>query len=379
MVSLKVLIADSSIEFRDIFKKVLESLKHLEVIGAVPNGKLAMDHLDQHKTDLILISANLPDTNTNDFTKNILLKYPEMGVIIAVIEDDANAANMAVDALSAGAFDFILKPAFGKDKSISVINRKIGPIIQSFSIRHYSRIARNLSISKNVEKKIQSKEKLISTNVVTKEILKKDEKSIVSPFVTKYKERKFKIVLVGISTGGPDALGKLIPKFPSSFPLPIVIVIHMPKLFTKSMAGALNKRSQIKVKEAFENEKLNPNTAYIAQGGMHLAIQKQPNGDETFNLDDGLPENGCKPAVDVLFRSAADVFKENNIAVIMTGMGTDGTKGLEELKKYNVPVIAQDKESSVVWGMPGNAVQNKYVDSIVPLDSIASQIMEIVY
>jgi two-component system chemotaxis response regulator CheB len=180
-----------------------------------------------------------------------------------------------------------------------------------------------------------------------------------------------------VSTGGPKALVQLIPAFPSTFPIPIVIVLHMPKAFTKSMADELNRKSSLAVKEAQDSDSIQGGAVYLAPGGIHLIFERKTETQVILRTVDTPPVNGCRPSVDVLFRSAAGIFKKNVMAIILTGMGNDGTKGCAELKKENAYIIAQDKETSVAWGMPGCAVSGGHVDEVLPLHEIAKRVVHI--
>jgi two-component system chemotaxis response regulator CheB len=188
----------------------------------------------------------------------------------------------------------------------------------------------------------------------------------------------YRVVLIGVSTGGPEALVKIIPLFPPNFPVPIVIVLHMPKLFTGAMAKDLDAKSAITVSEAMDNDVLSPGHVYLAPGGIHLIIESGTRGNLILRTKDGMLENGCKPAVDVLFKSAAPIVREKAIGVILTGMGIDGTEGIKTLREHDVPVIVQDEASSVVWGMPGNIVKNGIHCDVLPLTKIPDKIVEIV-
>jgi two-component system chemotaxis response regulator CheB len=169
----------------------------------------------------------------------------------------------------------------------------------------------------------------------------------------------------------------MIPEIPASFPLPVVIVLHMPQHFTGRMAQALARESDIAVKEAADGDILQPGHAYLAPGGRHLILDQETRKRIVLHTIDDPPENGCKPSVDVLFRSAARVLRGRVLAVVLTGMGEDGLRGLQELKKHQARVLVQDEATSVVWGMPGSAVRAGCADEILPLGRIAQRITEL--
>jgi two-component system chemotaxis response regulator CheB len=185
------------------------------------------------------------------------------------------------------------------------------------------------------------------------------------------------MVLIGVSTGGPEALARLLPAIPGDIGVPILIVQHMPPIFTKALAENLGTKCAVRVREAAQGESPEPNTVYIAPGGRHMRLGIERDQRPVLELTDDAPENNCRPAVDYLFRSAAERFPGRALAVILTGMGSDGTLGLRLLKRHGCFVIAQDEASCVIYGMPKAAVDAGVTDVILPLESIASRITAI--
>jgi two-component system chemotaxis response regulator CheB len=181
------------------------------------------------------------------------------------------------------------------------------------------------------------------------------------------------IVAIGVSTGGPNALVELLPRFPADFPVPIVLVQHMPPLFTKMLAERLSEVSKLPVSEAEHTQEIVPGQIYLAPGGFHMEI-KRLLGRTVIALHDGPPENSCRPAVDVLFRSVAKVYRERALGVVLTGMGQDGLHGSKAIKQTGGAIIVQDKESSAVWGMPGAIVDAGLDPCVLPLSHIADEI-----
>jgi two-component system chemotaxis response regulator CheB len=184
------------------------------------------------------------------------------------------------------------------------------------------------------------------------------------------------MVAIAISTGGPNALAEIFPSFPKDMPCPIVITQHMPPMFTRMLAERLNSKSNLEVVEAAAGMEILPGKAYIAPGGHHLTLQRR--GVQILTaLDDGPPENSCRPAADVMFRSVLNIYGGNCLAVVLTGMGRDGLAGARMLKEAGARVLAQDEASSVVWGMPGHVVQAGLADEVVPLDRVTGSIMRL--
>lgn len=208
------------------------------------------------------------------------------------------------------------------------------------------------------------------------------DKSVVERLKSKrvhVKSTDTKAVLIGVSTGGPKTLSQLIPELTEKIDIPILIVQHMPPQFTEALANSLDQKSRYTITEGREGEVVNPKRAYIAPGGKHMIVSKSPLNSQTIiKLNTQPPEENCRPSVNVLFRSAAQVFGGDVIALILTGMGSDGTKGLGPLKRAGAYIIAQDEATSVVWGMPGSAVNSGYVDETLPLEKITDSIAKLV-
>ena len=183
------------------------------------------------------------------------------------------------------------------------------------------------------------------------------------------------IVLIGVSTGGPAALARLLPLLPADLGVPVAVVQHMPPIFTQSLAESLSGKCSLRVREAADGDKLEPGLVLIAPGGRHLRLASSPDAVARAQITDDPPENNCRPAVDYLFRSAANALPGRAMAVILTGMGNDGTLGLRLLKRHGCFTIAQDEATSVVFGMPKAAIEAGVVDLVLPLDAIAARIL----
>ena len=186
------------------------------------------------------------------------------------------------------------------------------------------------------------------------------------------------MVLIGVSTGGPAALARLLPLLPKDLGVPIALVQHMPPIFTQSLAESLSSKCGLRVREAADGDKLEPGLVLIAPGGRHMRLAPCPGALARAQITDDPPENNCRPAVDYLFRSAANTFPGRAMAVILTGMGNDGTLGLRLLRRHGCFTIAQDEASSVVFGMPKSAIEAGVVDLVLPLDAIAARILAVV-
>jgi two-component system chemotaxis response regulator CheB len=196
----------------------------------------------------------------------------------------------------------------------------------------------------------------------------------ISPLKRKPGGQRIDILTIGTSTGGPNALGEVIPYLPEDFPVPVVVVQHMPPLFTRLLAERLDSRSPLAVREGEAGKPLEPGQVWIAPGDYHLTVARKGTG-VVLNLNQEPPENSCRPAVDVLFRSVAQIYGPNVLGVVMTGMGSDGARGAMHIREAGGEIVVQDEASSVVWGMPGAVVSAGAADKIYPLPEISQEIV----
>lgn len=363
-----VIIIDDSVINRDLLTRSLTGVEDVEIVSVAPNGKIGFAKINQFNPDFILLGTNITDIKTVGMVKSVLSSHPFCGILV-VTDTKAESAEIAIYALQEGALDFIIMPSsLTESETIATLNRKLLPKIRSFSIKLYSNYAKSLSVNKREEHSYPDADSDLEAK----------KRSVIAHMARDWKTDKFRAVVIGVSTGGPEALSELIPEIPASFPIPIVITMHMPKHFTASMADALNKKSSLEVKEAEDGDLIAPGHVYLAPGDRHIAIEKKTRQRYFIKTIDSMPENGHKPSVDVLFKSAAEAFDGNVLALILTGMGEDGVKGMKILKKAGAMNIAQDEDSSVVWGMPGSAVKSGCIDKVVPLKDMAQKVLQIV-
>jgi two-component system chemotaxis response regulator CheB len=350
---IKVLIVDDSIIFRKILEETVTGIDNAEVVGSVYSGRKAIEFITNNQIpDVITLDMEMPELSGLETLKAIRelkstnIECKKIKVII-VSSQNQKDADTAIEALENGAFDFISKP-------------KSSDIKDSLSILRNQLIEKFTYLS---EKPIKNYKELAKAFTKSNEIIAKSSH--------KY---DIEIVAFGVSTGGPKALFTIIPQITKKINLPILIVQHMPPAFTKSLADNLAKRCDFKVIEARGNELIQNRHIYIAPGGRHMIVRRSSESKTIIGINDNPPENDCKPSVDVLFRSIANVYGSKAIVSILTGMGSDGVKGLEPLKRAGAFIIAQDEESSTVWGMPGRAIESGNVDRVLPLDKIPTAI-----
>lgn len=351
---IKVLIADDSVVFRHVLSDVLKDVPDVEVIGQASNGKLAVQKVADLKPDLLTLDMEMPEMDGLTVL-DTLRTAGTLPAVIVVSSLTQQGGWLTMQALQKGALDFITKP----DTTNAEASRK------------------------QMRDELVPRLRALAPQLGVKRALRREAEAAVpakpSPDITQMARRpssvaKPDMVLIGVSTGGPNALAALLPALPADLGLPILIVQHMPPIFTHTLAQSLDGKCQLSVREAQDGETANPSTVYIAPGGRQMRVVSGPGGRPVIQITDDPPENNCRPAVDYLFRSAAHHFPGKSLAVILTGMGSDGTLGLRLLKRHGCFVIAQDEASSIVYGMPKAAHAAGVVDTVQPLDAIATAI-----
>ncbi|MGE4298823.1 MAG: chemotaxis-specific protein-glutamate methyltransferase CheB [Desulfovibrionaceae bacterium] len=356
--AVKVLIIDPSTPFKRALDALLSRDDDMKVLGRLIACERATDFIMQTPPDVVILDISLPDAL--DFIRWIQrfnVDYPavpEIGIIL-VASRSHRLADVTIQALEAGAFDFVTRPdAVDINDVAMAVHRQLLVKVRSFSSK---RIFSSLAASA-------------------------PRKSAPAPTTCAIPRppadaSKIRAVVIGVSTGGPKALSLLLPALCAQTSLPIFIVQHMPANFTESLAQSLNAKCRHSVVEAKDMTSVTPETVYIAPGGRHMRLARNASRAPMVSLSDDPPVDGCRPSVNMLFDSAADVYAGNVVAVVLTGMGSDGTRGLAALKRVGAYVLAQDKASSVVWGMPGSAVASGHVDKVAALDDIACEVANV--
>ncbi|BCL60631.1 chemotaxis response regulator protein-glutamate methylesterase [Desulfomarina profundi] len=361
MKKLSVLVVDDTIVYRKAISDVIEEIPGVELAGVAHNGKIALAKIKTLQPDILTLDIEMPVMNGLEVLQELRAKYPKIGAIM-LSTLTAEGSDMTMKALELGAFDFILKPQTkGQAEGKKAIKQLLQPMLKAFAQ------------SRGVP------------------ALRGKTTGTARPSVTKVPPRKFtslnrkktagksksEIVTIGISTGGPNALSQMLPQLPGDLGVPVLIVQHMPPVFTKSLANSLDKKCALHVKEAEDGENILPNVVYIAPGGKQMKLVAGLDGqNRRIKLTNDPPENSCKPSVDYLFRSVGDYYVGRTTAVIMTGMGSDGTKGLAVLRDKAAYIIGQDEASCVVYGMPKTPAELGYIDTVVPLNKIAEEIVK---
>ncbi len=385
MPTIKVLVVDDTIVYRKIVSDALKEMPNVEVVGSATNGKTALSRIISLQPDLVTLDIEMPEMNGIEVLEQIREQgLPTTAVMLSTLTQ--KGGEMTIKALELGAFDFIPKPDQGTmAENLKKISDALTPIVEAFKRQKKLPTSTSLSAtakptprrrptSPHIERRISRP----APSAPTSSLKPSDtfNRNIVQ---FKRSSTPSAIIAIGISTGGPKALAIMMPMLTPQLNVPIVVVQHMPPVFTQSLAKSLNAKCTLEVKEAENGEPLKPNTVYIAPGGTQMKIVAGADGkSRRIKITDDPPENSCKPSADYLFRSVADHYVGRATGVIMTGMGSDGTRGLALMKKCGSTVIAQDKESCTVYGMPKEPTESGMADMVVPLEKIAEAITKTV-
>jgi two-component system chemotaxis response regulator CheB len=349
----RVLIVDDSRIFRAAVEEALAAEEGIRVVGSVYSGEKALEFIRATPPDVVTLDVQMPGMDgvqTLEEIQRLNAARPERDAVgvIMVSSFTRKGADVTVRALQAGAFDFVTKPSGPcADACLESLRQQLACKIRLFQARRCCPGPRPAAAP-------------------------------APPHPAARAAKPARAVLIATSTGGPRALTALLPQLCGRVEAPIVVVQHMPVGFTASLAASLDRQSCHAVVEAADGEPLRPRTVYIAPGGKHLLLRRGPSGEVLTALNEHPPEGGCRPSADVLFRSAAAALGGEAVAVVLTGMGCDGTAGLAALRRAGGHVIVQDEASSVVWGMPGSAVAAGLADAVLPLEQIAAAVEPLV-
>lgn len=366
MERIRVLIVDDSAIIRRLLTDALSADPAIEVVGIAANGKIALAKIPMLKPDLVTLDMEMPEMDGLETLTEIRKSHAKLPVIMFSTLTD-RGATATLDALARGANDYVTKPSNtgSIELSIKKVQEDLIPKIKAFCIR-------------------SAGEPLASLGPTTDcrpghPLVAAPRPLVAAPAQPAIKDKalgsdhRVDAVVIGTSTGGPNALSKVIAQLPADLPVPVLIVQHMPPIFTTRLAERLDQLSAIAVREAADGMRLQAGTVYVAPGDFHMKVQRK--GTETaIQLTQEAPECSCRPAVDVLFRSASQLYGPNLLATVLTGMGQDGMIGCELIRAQGGYVLAQDEASSVVWGMPGAVTRAGLAHEILPLDAIARAI-----
>ena len=362
----KILVVDDSRVFRSILEKMIAAIPEVQVVGTADSGVTAIEFLRTHSVDLMTLDVEMPEMDGLATLKKLLACKNELKSVPDVLMVSSltrTGSEITLKALECGAFDFIAKPAPELPNSQESLQRMLKNTISAWLSRKNRRVTylpHAQSTQTPAVTGIDHAGTAFTYNLAKPSVH-------IKPIMA---------ILLGISTGGPKSLAEMLPKLCSMTDLPILLVQHMPPNFTKSLADSLDTKCSHKVIEGLPGTVIQDKTVYIAPGGCHMVVNAKG---ASFVLDNNNnpPENGCRPSVDVLFRSAAQAYPTDSlVGVILTGMGNDGTPSLQYLKKQNAYLIAQDEDSSVVFGMPRAAAATGLLDKVATLMHIPDAIIE---
>ena len=351
---LRVLVVDDSVLYRKVLSDVLSNIPGVEVVGTATDGNVALAKIPQLKPDMLTLDFDMPEMDGLKVLEHVSVDHPDLKVVMVSAHTKEGAA-ITLKALELGALTFVTKPKTENPlKSKNVLLNQLVPVVKEIMALQPS----HHSVSNC---------RAISQPIVSDAAPGK----VISPAGT----GRLQIVAIGISTGGPKALAQLIPCLPEDLRIPVVIVQHMPSKYTAALAESLDQKSALKVIEAENGMELKRGIIFIAPGGKQMKVVGV-SGKSMLEVNDDPPENHCQPSVDYLFRSISKVYGKHALGIIMTGMGSDGVLGLRLMKRLGAQVIAQDKQSCVIFGMPGEAINAGIVDYVAPLNHIATQIVQ---
>nr|WP_320191017.1 chemotaxis response regulator protein-glutamate methylesterase [uncultured Desulfobacter sp.] len=365
MNTIKALVVDDTIVYRKIVGDALKQMPGIEVVGTANNGKIALSKIKTLKPDLMTLDIEMPEMNGIELLQKLQqIDKPPLVIMVSTLTHQGG--ELTLRAMELGAFDVLPKPEEGKmAENMRKVKETLEPIVKHVK-RHKFGI-----IDRPVRPKPAAK-----VTARTPEL-----KAAGRPVQSKPAgiRSKSEIIAIGISTGGPNALSKMIPMLPKDLKVPVLIVQHMPPVFTESLANSLNKKSGLEVLEAKDGDTIKPGTVFIAPGGKQMKIVAGADGlTRKIKITNDPPENSCKPSADYLFRSIAQHYVGRATGVIMTGMGSDGSKGLNQMKNNGSFIIAQDEKTCTVYGMPKEPTESGIVDVIAPLEKIADEIVKTV-
>ena len=345
---IRVVVVDDSAFVRKVVRQMLARSPFIDVVGTARDGEEALEIVGSLRPDVVTLDLSMPGMDGVEFLRRQMAVHPVPVVVCSITHE---SGMKAVEALEAGAVDFIQKPtALATDRVFEIAEELVGKVKAAAQVK----FTPNEADGDGSASAITSRPIPLTTRGTTE------------------------VVVIGISTGGPQALRQMIPEFPGEFPLPIVIVLHMPVGYTAMYAYRLNEVSALTVVEAKSGEVISPGMVYVAPAGQHLTLSRGSDGQVRCRLDDRPTDTPHRPSVDVLFESAARAYGDKVMGVVMTGMGNDGMVGAGHIKANGGRVLTEAESSCVVYGMPRAVVEALASDRSVPLGDMASAIMEMI-
>ena len=369
--SIRIVVVDDSVVIRRLVVQALESDPGIEVVGTAANGKIALTKIEQLAPDAVTMDIEMPELNGVEAVRELRKRGQRMPIVMFSTLTE-RGATATLDALAAGASDYVAKPSNvgSLNESLKAVADQLIPKIRAL----LPNLSRLNPIKPVAGAAGAAHTESVRATVTATSAVHKQANAVARSDMRKHPIRA---VVVGSSTGGPEALSRMISGIPDLLPVPMVVVQHMPPVFTKQLANRLDRLGPHTVHEAVAGQELLPGHIYIAPGNYHLVLKKQGTA-MVCELNQDPPVNFCRPSVDVMFRSALEKYGPELLTVVLTGMGSDGKAGAGAIVEAGGTVIVQDEETSVVWGMPGATAIAGYAHRILPLNEIGSTITGIV-
>lgn len=341
---IRIALIDDSALTRHELRRVIDAESDMEVVGMAADGAAGLEVVDQVRPDLLVLDLEMGDVSGLDVLRALRARHPQLPVIVFSALSQRGAA-ITVEALTEGARDYVAKPS------------SISPEGAADKVMFHL---------------------LTKIRALTRESKKIGGRLAEPPRVQRPRPRAIHrpaVIVIGGSTGAPEALATVLPKLPRSLPVPVVVVVHMPASFTPRIAESLDRRCTLRVRESVDGGLVEAGTIWIAAGGRHLEFSKAVGASSAvLKMHDRPPVNYCRPSVDVLFASAAAVFGSQVLAVQLTGMGKDGLAGAAQIAERGGRILVQDRASSVVWGMPGAVADAGLADEVLHVDKVAARV-----
>lgn len=366
---LRTVVVDDSVLYRKIIRDILSDIPEVEVVAVARDGEVALQQIERHQPDLVTLDVEMPNLDGLAVLRS-MRQNGLSGRAIMVSSTTWSGSKATLAALQEGAFDFVVKPSEGASASENAIllRKELTPRIEALRTSQQFRRSRTG----------KSRARRSGLAVLPRQ---SESSKAAPPCPTKPLRRVstgcYAAVAVGVSTGGPDALRQFLPQLPESFPLPIIVAQHMPPVFTRSLAESLDQVCSLSVSEAEHGDTVEPGRILIAPGGMQTRLKRTPYG-VAVQVQEDNGESLCRPSVDLLFASLADVYGRETLGVIMTGMGRDGNIGCRDICRAGGAIIAQDEDSCVVFGMPAQPIAEGLASSVVALPQLATELQQFV-
>lgn len=341
---IRVLVVDDSVVIRRLVSMALSEDPAIEVVGVAANGSIALAKIPQLSPDILTLDIEMPEMDGLETLTRVKKQFPHLRVVMFSTLTE-RGGHITLEALSRGADDYCTK-TIGSGTFEEQLGKLRGELLPK--IRQFFDVDQELAAA--------------------------GKPALTAPRQAPVYQGRVEAIAIGISTGGPNALAEIFPLFPEDLRPPIFVTQHMPPMFTRLLAERLNGRSKIGVEEGAEGTIVAPGRAYIAPGNYHMVLKRRGTN-LVIALNQDPPENSCRPAADVMFRSVSEAYGPRALAVILTGMGKDGLAGIRQMRAIGSPVIAQDKATSTVWGMPGQVVEAGLADRVVPLQGVTAAIL----